>query len=819
MDFLRSSRHIVAGLCVLSAALPARAETTGDVAAPAAAPAKATATTEAATESPRERGRVLQKRNPIASEYQAPGTLGRSPGASADGEGNDFRRLLPATGRLTSAAEVTQLSLFGTYQALAGKLSPGTDALVRRRFGSAERPWALELRANVTSATRHIEHYESVWAPLVVPGPDGRRPRTGAVAQTFDDEPVYFLERARTSQDVITTRTRSLSTLLEHRLSPTHTVFVQAAWSDYDDDFYRNRLEYNFGLGAAQPGLGDWPQGGPVVTEGAYRDAGARRYFGHTLTERDILRFQAGGRLAGPDWRADYAVYHSTWTNRPRADGWNFTDRGLDLAYRLDDPYRPTLAVTNGIDLSDTSRSPFNDLRAALTGTRDTDLAARLDLERRLAVGGGTLWLGAGGLHREKERRNETSRLVYFRNPASPLPLADVEAERRPGRVVRDFYILPPGLETATIRELAAGGSLAFAFADARTVLESLQDRYTSEEAVTGGYLLGSWTRGPWELEAGLRAERTRTETLGTVIAPSETDDGVGEEIARVTEGGTDYVIRSAPGGNRYSTLLPSVAGSLRLGGGWTLRATLHEQVMRPQYFDIVRYRRVHPPTTSINEGNPGLGPVSIRTAALAAEYRHAQLGEFAFEVYRTKVTDFFYSAQRYEVIDGEQYSVARVENGDEGTLRGFQVQWSRVFALRGPVRRLTPTIAYTFSDSEATVPTRPADRLTLPERSRHLLRAELGWEAGRLGGTWEIASQSEALDEVGTGTDRDTYRGRVFSLDARLWWRLASGYRLTLAATNLTDAPERAYEGNPLRVTRNQYAATTWRLGVEATF
>ena len=808
------------GLCLALAGLAAaRADTTTAAATPAKAGAKAPATEEAATESPRERGRVLQKRNPIASEYQAPGTLGRSPGASADGEGNDFRRLLPGTGRLLSAPAAGQFSVFATYQSQSADSSPGADLLVRRRFGASERAWALEVRANVTSATRHIEHYESVWAPLVELDATGRRPRTGAVAQTFGGEPVYFLERARVSQDIITTRTRSASALLEHRLAANHTVFAQAAWSDYDDDFFRNRFEYNFGLGAAQPGAGDRPQGGTVVTQGEYRDAGARRYFGHTLTARDILRFQAGGRLAGPSWRADYAVYHSTWVNRPQSDGWNFTDRGLDLAYTLDDPYRPTLAVTNGIDLFDTTRSPFNDLRAAQTETRDTDRAMRFDFERRLTAAGGTLWLGTGALHREKERRNETERLVYLRNPASLLPLSAVQTSYRAGLVVRDTYALPPGLETDPIRALTAAGSPAFAFSPSRTVLESLQDRYTSEEAVSGAYGLALWTRGRWELDLGLRTERTRTRTLGTVIAPADTDDGLGEEITRVVDGGTEYVIRRAPGSNRYSTLLPSLAAAVRLGGGWTLRGTVFEQVMRPQYFDIVRYRRVHPPTTSINEGNPNLRPTSIRNAAVAVDYRSAAVGEISFELYRTKVTDFFYSAQRYEVIDGEQYSVARVENGDEGTLQGFQVQWSRSFALSGPVKKLVPAVAYTFSDSEATVPTRPDDRLTLPERSRHLLRAEVAWEAGRIGGAWEVTSQSEALDEVGTGLDRDTYRGRVFSLDARLWWRLNARYRATLAATNLSDAPERAYEGDPLRVTRNQYSATTWRLGVEGTF
>ncbi len=811
---------MAAGLCLAGAGFAAaRADTTDTAASPAPTPPQAAPNEEAATESPRERGRVLQKRNPIASEYQAPGALGRSPGASADGEGNDFRRLLPASGRLTTAADAGQLSVFGTYQPLSNDLSPGTDLLVRRRFGSTERAWGLEVRANITSATRHIEHYEAVWAPLVELAADGRRPRNEAVPQTFGGEPVYFLERARVSQDAITTRTRSLSALLEHRLSSTHTVFAQAAWSDYDDDFYRNRIEYNFGLGAPQPGAGDRPQDGTVVTAGEYRDAGARRYFGHTLTERDILRFQAGGRLSGPAWRADYAAYHSTWVNRPQSDGWNFPDRGLDLAYDLTDPHQPALEVTNGIDLSDTSRSPFNDLRAAQTETRDTDRAARVDFERRLTAAKGILWLTTGALHREKERRNQTDRRVYLRNASALLPLAEVEAVRRPGTVMRDFYAQPPGLETATVRELIAGSSPAFAFSESRTLLESMQDRYTSEEQVTGTYALGLWSRGRWEIEGGVRAEWTRTATLGTVITPVETDDGMGEELARVDDGGTEYVIRSAPGANRYSTVLPSLSGAFRLGGGWTARATLHEQIMRPQYFDIVRYRRVSLPTTSISEGNPKLEPVSIRTAALAVEYSSARAGEVAVELYRTHVRDFFYSAQRYELIDGEQFSVARVENGDEGTVQGFQVQWSRAFVFDGPVQKLVPALAYTFSDSDANVPTRPSDRLTLPERSRHLLRAEVVWEAGPLGGAWELASQSEALDEVGTGLDRDTYRGRVFSLDARLWWRINARYRATLSATNLTDAPERAYEGEALRVTRNQYSSTTWRLGVEGTF
>ena len=118
-------------------------------------------------------------------------------------------------------------------------------------------------------------------------------------------------------------------------------------------------------------------------------------------------------------------------------------------------------------------------------------------------------------------------------------------------------------------------------------------------------------------------------------------------------------------------------------------------------------------------------------------------------------------------------------------------------------------------SDSEARLPTRPADRIPLPERSRHLLRGELAWSLGRWRGSWQVTAQSAALDEVGPAANRDGYRERVFSLDASLGWAPAAGWEATLTAENLTDAPERAHEGDPLRITRNQYSGTVWRLGV----
>jgi hypothetical protein len=101
------------------------------------------------------------------------------------------------------------------------------------------------------------------------------------------------------------------------------------------------------------------------------------------------------------------------------------------------------------------------------------------------------------------------------------------------------------------------------------------------------------------------------------------------------------------------------------------------------------------------------------------------------------------------------------------------------------------------------------------------LLRTALGWESA--GGKWgagaELTSQSVALDEVGPSLERDGYRDTVFALGVNTWWRPTVADRVTLALNNLTNAPERSYEGEPRRATRNQYSTMTARLGWERRF
>lgn len=796
----------IASLCLLSlSGLAVRgADPTpapGAATPPAAAPAEAGT---GAVESQRERNRVLQKRNPIASEYQVPGELGFAPGAIADGESVDFRSLLPVTGTLLGGRDSTQVGVTYLYHSGSERAEPGFTASVRRSSGDPARATAILARVNQTAAERVVDTALWNWNPT---------------AFTVGGEPVYYLERPRMQSDRIETRTRSALIHVEHRLAPQHVVHAQIEGWDYRDFFRRDMLEYRLSGGTALPGLGDGPQTGTTITDGAWRNARLRRVATEEAVDRERLRFQLGGDLELGEWTVDYDLYHGHWREH-RDQFWaTFDNDGYDLGYRVGkDPYFPEFRSLNGTSLEDSSQSRFRDSRPSINTTRDVDWAGRVDAGRSFIRGETRYTMSVGALHREKERVKELIKKdVFLRNDAALLPIDGIRVPGPAFSFLQDRYRLPRSVNLDVLRAMAATGHPTLARDDALSILDGLPDNYQSEEIVDGGYLTGSARRGAWTLEAGLRGERTETTTLGTVIVPVAFDAGVGDILAEVNNRGERIIARAVPTANRYGTWLPTLALAYRPAAAWSLRTSYYEQLMRPQYFDIVNYRIIRTGQLQVDEGNPDLAPTDIRTLSLAADYRSPIWGNGSVELYRIAVDKFFYTAQKPEYIENTLYNNKRVENGGAATLQGFQAQWSRAFTSFG--LSLEPALAYTYSDSEATVPTRPTDRLTLPQRSRHLLQAGVEWSRGRIGGTAELSYQGVALDEVGPGADRDIYRDRAIAVDASVWWQFHRIWRASLAAQNLTDHPERSYEGVPTRAVRNEYLATTWTLGVRGNF
>jgi TonB-dependent receptor len=756
---------------------------------------------EEAAESPRERGRVLQKRNPIASEYQVIGYLGIAPGAAADGEGVDYRAFF-APGALTLGQDVHgRVDTFAQFQRYRGRVMPGATFRVFTPLPTARKS-GLEVNATLTEVERDIDHYEAAWANIA--GPD-------------DPMEAWLLERPRVSRDRIRTRVRTTRLRGEYALSPSHTLFAQAIIGDFSDLHFRNRLELNFSSATPTASAEGIPDQDITYTAASTENGTARRYFGHTKNRRTTLRAYAGGIHTAPRWTLEYSGYAARWVNRPLVHAWNFTDRQLRLAYDIEDPWFPDLQLAPLDRITASDESLLANYRIQQTRTSDTDYAGRADMDVDLN-GTGAWRLYAGTLYREKERVNDHDRDVFGLNPANPLSFATVAEPELPSPTIRGVYYLPPWINAERAINIRGDTPSPYLRNDALSAVETFEQRYRSFESVWGTYGILAYRGQPFDVEAGARIEHTRTRTLGTVVVPTAFATENGRTIDQLTVNGDERVVQERTATNSYTDFLGSAALIYRPASDWQLRFASYDSLMRPQYFDIVEYRRVGLPTRTISEGNPSLGPTSIRTYLLALERTGLPLGNLAVEIYQINVDAFFYGAQRFETIDGIEFSVSRVENGESGRIRGFQVQWQKDFSQLPMGLRANISTAYTYSESEASVETRPGESFNLPERSRHLMRTSLRVRWNGLTANVEYAYQSSALDQLGESAGRDIYRGDVVSLATALSYTTGA-YTISASVSNLLNHAERSWAGEQTRATRNQYSSQLIRIGVAAQF
>ncbi|MBD5778731.1 TonB-dependent receptor [Pelagicoccus sp. NFK12] len=811
MKPFRSNPVTVAGalLCSCLTAPAGQSQTAASTISPSStAPREAAPAAEQKDEtnqSPRERGRILVKRNPIASEYQVFGDIGTSPGADADGEGVDFRSFFPSRSPNANPSDSLTLGYSLNFNDQSGIGKSGYSLSFSKAL-DPEKKWVIAAQYKDSASDRLIEHYESVW--LQSPG-----------------EETYYLDRPRFSFDEILTENTVATAQIGFRPNDRHEFYFKTSYQDYADDSYRNRIELQTGAATVVDGSQSVADDGTILAA-SFEDARTRRYFGDTENRRTRLHNTFGGTYNGDDWTVDYSVYTQKWDLNTLWYNWNFQDRGLDLSYQVDDPYLPNITVHNGIDLLDTSTAAFSNLRIHDSATRDRDLAARVDADRQLSIAGADYWIQTGALHREKERNTWEDRTVFLPITGNSFTLDQVAFDHSGSPLLSGTYTQPPGLSPSKSRAFVEEHPEIFVSNEFREKVESAPQSYTAEESVSSAYLLGTRKVGEWTYELGGRLERTKTATRGTVIIPEAVNDPEEGELIEIIEdpnSGSDLIIKDLYSENSYTNFIPSAEVSYNTTPDTTWKAAWFQLLMRPQYYNIVDYRRISIPTRSISEGNPDLNPTEIDKFRLSWTKNNETLGTFSIEGYLINIENFFYGSVSEDTILEEGtptiYKVSRVQNGEEAKIKGFEIQWSKTAKDFGFLDSATASFAYTYSDSEANVQSRPDDILPTPERSEHLGKLSLKGTIGSLTSGIDLSYQSEALDDLGGSYSQDEYREAVIRLDARSSYRLDEKTTLSINLSNLTDHPERSYEGSPYRVTRNQYSSWFGTFNVSRSF
>lgn len=792
----RPLAQIAIGACLTVAAATIQAETQAlpDSVQPSLQPQKAA--DDVTNQSPRERNRVLLKRNPIASEYQSSGPPGDVPGASTDAEGVDFR----ARFRLPEGkAEASSFKVEGnvSYQGASQEAVPGGSLSLEKSIGSL----AVQFQAQQNASERIVDLYQARWLDRTEP--------------LISDDDVFLLGFPRYTRDYYDTTSIDTRWRLDYSIGDDARLTYEGLATNYDDEFVRDRLEFqNVGV-SDQLALG---ADGSTITQAVTQSSRLRRYFHRMETARDIQRHRFAFTLDGEKSSTELGVYYSRWVNQRIWLPWNFVDNSIESTYRIDDRYLPDAAVTNA-DLFDVSASSFANFRPSDTTTTDTDYAFHLDWDRQLMVDKKVVWMGAGVTWRTKERDNVNERAVYV-SGVETFALDQLTGSNGPTRVIEDGYTIPARLDTRLADAYFQNNRDAkFSLNLSQSFLESIQDVYSSEETVGSAYVNAYQQWNAWFWRIGLRYEKTKSETRGAVSGPpgsgiSETGEAIASielEGQTVVENFAGFDAAFVQGSNRYDHWLPSVELRYSLNAALELKAAYFEQLMRPQYFDTVRYRRINPPTRTINEGSPDLKPTSVRNLYVGFEYDYSEQSRLAVGAYYKRVSDFFYDTRVTELLDGVVYDVSRVENGDDGSIKGVQVFTSHRVKLPN-VESANVELSYTFSDAEADLINRTID---MPERSEHLVALNLRLANKQWQYQSKLSWQSEALDNVGPGAAQDIFREAVLVWDQSFSWRFNKHWLTRLSLNNVLDYPDRSYQGSESRVVDNQFSDYSARISV----
>ena len=237
-----------------------------------------------------------------------------------------------------------------------------------------------------------------------------------------------------------------------------------------------------------------------------------------------------------------------------------------------------------------------------------------------------------------------------------------------------------------------------------------------------------------------------------------------------------------------------------------------HQQIMRPQYFDIVNYSREMEAFRRIDRGNPSLAPARIDTVSGGLSFTSGD-ASIRLELFKKSIDNFAYRSTTAGLVRGEIYRIRSIENGSRASISGAQVAAN--FSLpttQLPIDTASMSLRYTYSDSEAIL----ANRSTpFPERARHFGNATFNISKGPFRLQTRLLGYSRTLESIGEDTWQDQYRSKVMAISHTLSFKTESALQIGLSVTNPLDRPERITEQTDLRVVKNEFSGSLYKLSI----
>ena len=752
--------------------------------------------TDATTQSVRDRGRILLKRNFLASEFQASEPVGFYQEAFLDAEGVDSRAFFSLV-RPSKNASSNEITVTVTQQDKAGNPRPGGRIAAERAYG----PITLSAEVVRNATERIIDQYDGRWR------------------RTSGD--LSFLSFPAYTRDYITADSNIGNFRIDWNLDNNRMVTLESVLTRYQDSAFRTKIEAQFGVGSFDTSNLELVSTNDTITDLAVTDASLRHYQHEWNTQRDIARHQVTYRQTLDTGLFELRAYRGSWENSSQWLPWNFLTTDVDIAYSTDDAHLPSLSLLDGHSLVDPSRAVFRDYRYLNTKTRDVDKAVAVAWDSQRDWANAKLVFSIGASWRTKKRRADDQRWVYQPSGQGVLAMTDLVSQLQGDTILSNGFILPPSISHADARRIASDpNNTRVAINEFLSFKESIEQQFVSSETVSAAYIHGQMTGSDYTVSLGLRRERTVTDTSGTLsgsgesIAPpgSQSIDEIDIFGVSIADTFDTFQAFRVPAENQYHQWVPSFSLRYVINDETTFNLSWHQQIMRPQYFDIVNYSREMEAFRRIDRGNPALAPARIDTISGGLSLSRDGVS-VRVELFKKSIDNFAYRSTTAGLVRGEIYRIRSIENGSRASISGAQVAAN--FSLptgQLPIDSASMSIRYTYSDSEAVLSTRST---AFPERARHFGNATFNISKGPFRLQTRLLGYSRTLESIGEDTWQDQYRSKVVAISHTFSFKTDSALQFGLSVTNPLDRPERITEQTGLRVVKNEFSGSLYKLSI----
>ncbi len=695
-----------------------------------------------------------------------------TPDQDADSRGGSIRlKTLPA---YTQEKVVTKVSLETDYQSLVdslgyeGSVSIGGALNENRTIGG-------RLTVSYEDQHRGTQYINKDWF---------RRNVDGESKIVLKELRVFDIEEHNTDRDITAS--------LDLKASESLRFFWKGSHSLFQNQEAMPHFEYRFNKGTY---ISADDQGGLVES------AEVERGFYEFKSEYEVAETSIGGEWIQGDLEADFRLMYQDDRFTPLDYlSIDFVMPDADLHYILDDYTFPTVIAQNGTDINEPSNFVLEDFTLRERARAETDSIGSANFKWKNAFGNEHLILRAGLKSRIRDSVTDNQTDYYDDyNGEGSFSLASVLSIRPSKGLLAGLYESGPIADRAQLDSFIETNFDDFRFDERRSRENSDSLSYTVDEQVDAYYAMGDYSVGKWRALVGLRQENTTInfDANEVLLGPDSSDkdgDGDLDEIVYVDTNPTS-------GSSSYGNAFPNAHVRYKWNDRTTFIASFTNTIKRPDYGDVVPYRRVNLEDRQIEEGNPGLDPTLYTNIDMSVDFKVGEQGMLSLEVFDRKLDDYIFSNESFVsggIYDG--FELERQENSSSAQMRGVSMTWNQPLHLPLLNDGLSFNANFIKQESELEYPERPGEVLPLPRMSDNELNLAFTYQKEKLFAQVKIAAEDDNVYQVASNAESDRYfapRGRV---DLALSYKLQKKSRVYVEWDNITNEPYLdIYEGDPL--------------------